>query len=67
MLQLEVHQFITTALTPTILSAQDDFTDPKNLIFSIKSDRLSGKELSSLYIYSIQTSTVMIAMYNECI
>ena len=40
LLQLEVPQFITTAITTSILSAQDDFTEENHLVFVIDKDKL---------------------------
>ena len=40
LLQLEVPQFITTAITTAILSAQDDFTEENYLVFVIDKDKL---------------------------
>lgn len=45
LLQLEVPQFILTAITPEILSADDDMTTATDLVFSIPSDFASAGEL----------------------
>lgn len=46
LLQLEVNQFVTTAITPSILSASDDLTLSDQLLFTIDGDETSGECLT---------------------